>query len=301
MKLNTVKYVLAAYAVLMAAAGCRSQYEIMLNSADVDAKYMYANQLMELKKWRKAASMYESLSMQTSGTERDDTVRYYWAYCNYKDRDITTAEANFTSFLELYPMGAFSAEAKFLKLDCLFRSTYRYELDQNPTRVCIAAISEYVFAENPDSLHLAVCTQMLDELTERLNKKAFSGAYLYYKMEDYIAARVAFKNILKDNAETPYREDILYYIAKSAYKYAQNSVASKQQERYMDFADEYFNFVSELPESAYRKDLDQCYARATKVIGDKNAIPTDKEVKKESRKDKKLERQYDRRRKDIKI
>lgn len=301
MSSGRVIFFLTVMLVAAMASSCRSQYETMLSSADVDSKYAYAMELMELKKYHKSASMFESLSMQTSGTDRDDTVRYYWAYSNYKDRDYVTAEANFGSFLELYPMCPFSAEAKFLKLDCMFRATYRYELDQNPTRACVAAISEYMVEEHPDSLHMSVCNKMLDDLLGRLDKKAFAGAYLYYKMEDYIAAKVAFKNVLKDNAETPYREDILYYIAKSSYRYAQLSVRSKQKERYLEFVDEYFNFVGEFSESQYRRDLDNSYAKASKVIGENRLPDSEKELKKEARSDKKLERQYQKKRRDIKI
>ena len=108
------------------------------------------------------------------------------------------------------------------------------------------------------------CKDMLEELNARLDKKAFEAAKLYYKMEDYLASRVAFKNVLKDDADNIYREDILYYIAMSSYKYASLSVQSKQRERYLTFVDDYLNFVGELPDSHYRKELDALYAKVQK-------------------------------------
>ena len=108
---------------------------------------------------------------------------------------------------------------------------------------------------------------MLDELGERLDRKAYENAKLYYKMEDYLASRVAFRNVLKDDAENIYREDILYYIAMSSYKYATMSVHEKQKERYLTFIDDYFNFVGELPDSHYRKELDEIYAKVQKTLG----------------------------------
>ena len=108
---------------------------------------------------------------------------------------------------------------------------------------------------------------MLDDLNKRLDTKAYEGARLYYKMEDYIASRVALRNVLKDNSENIYREDILYYIAMSSYKYAQLSVRAKQKERYLTFIDDYLNFIGELPDSPYRKELDVLYKRAQKALG----------------------------------
>ena len=108
---------------------------------------------------------------------------------------------------------------------------------------------------------------MLTDLKERLDRKAYESACLYYKMEDYKASRVAFRNILKENSENVYREDILYYVAMSSYKYAQMSVPSKQKERYMTFIDDYLNFVGEIPESKYSKELKVMYARAQRALG----------------------------------
>ena len=81
-------------------------------------------------------------------------------------------------------------------------------------------------------------------------------------MEDYLASRVAFRNILKDDADNIYREDILYYSAMSSYKYADLSVRSKQKERFLTFMDDYLNFIGEYPESHYRRELDRLYERA---------------------------------------
>ena len=107
-----------------------------------------------------------------------------------------------------------------------------------------------------------------------LDRKAYEGAKLYYKMEDYLAARVAFRNVLKDDSENIYREDILYYIAMSSYNYAHLSVPEKQKERYLTFIDDYFNFIGELPDSHYRRELDSVYRKAQRALG-KNPVETD--------------------------
>jgi outer membrane protein assembly factor BamD len=202
----------------------------------------------------------------TNGTERDDTVRYYWGLSNYNFKDYYTAETNFEQFVESYPRSPFAEDARFLRLDCLYRSTLRYELDQTPTYKAINAISEYML-EYPKSGNMLVCRDMLTDLNERLDKKAYESAKLYYKMEEYLSARVAFKNVLKDDADNIYREDILYYIAMSSYKYASLSIQAKQKERYLAFVDDYLNFIGEIPESHYRRELDAVYARAQKALG----------------------------------
>ena len=272
-----LRNLLIALLALMTLGSCKSQFELLLNSNDVDAKYDAAFEYFNNKKYSKAASLFESLSVLTNGTEKDDTVRYYWGLSNYKFKDYYTAETNFEQFLTSYPRSPFASEATYLRLDCLYRQTLRYELDQTPTYKAINEISAYIL-EYPSNTHMQECRDMLIELNERLDRKAYENAKLYYKMEDYLASRVAFKNVLKDDAENIYREDILYYIAMSSYKYAHESVPAKQKERYLSFVDDYLNFIGELPESNYRKELDVVYNRAQRALGRHGAVAEDEEM-----------------------
>jgi len=284
MKLRNL--ILAAMA-LVALSSCKSQYEMLLNSNDADLKYEAAFAYFNEGKYSKAGSLFESLSVLTSGTERDDTVRYYWGLSNYKFKDYYTAETNFSNFIESYPRSPFTSEARYLRLDCLYRTTLRYELDQAPTYKAITEISEYII-DFPKTPHLQTCRDMLKELNDRLDKKAYEAAKLYYKMEDYKASRVALRNVLKDDADNIYREDILYYIAMSSYNYAHLSVPEKQKERYLTFVDDYLNLIGEIPESHYRKELDNVYRKVQKALGKDVAIEdenmTERDFEKERRK-----------------
>ena len=264
---------------LIVLASCKGEYEALLASGDADAKYKAAFKYFEAKKYNKAAQLFESLSVMSSGTERDDTVQYYWALSNYRFKDYYTAETNFTHHIENFPLSPFTEESRFLRIDCLFRSTLRYELDQSRTYSAIGAIEQYMNDYGTHNTRKTECEEMLAELNGRLDRKAYEAARLYYKMEDYKASRVAFRNVLKDKAENIYREDILYYIAMSSYRYANLSVRSKQKERYMTFVDDYLNFIGEVPESAYRRELDIMYKRALKALGRYSGTDAELEAK----------------------
>lgn len=272
MKMMRKIAVILSLSFLLLISSCKGQFDALLESNDIDLKYKSAFEYFELKKYSKAASLFESLKLAVNGTLQDDTVNYYTAYSYYKYGDLKSAESGFETFIYSFPRSPFIEKARFQYIDCLFEQTLRYELDQTPTYKALTSITEYM-VDHPQSEYFEKCAEMVDVLEERLERKEYEGAKLYYTTEDYKAAHYALKNVLKDNAENRYREDVSYYIVMSSYKYAFNSVFDKQKERYMSFTDDYYNFVSEYPDSPYRKELDNLFNKVQIIL--KKADTTD--------------------------
>ncbi len=260
MKKSTLISALGVLLLFAGLSACKSQYDMMLESNDVDAKYKAAFDYFNSGKYNRSAALFESLALLTNGTERYDTVMYYWGLSNYSYKDYYTAETNFQQYLNYFPQGDFAEMAEFLRIDCLYRATLRYELDQTATYTAITAIGEYLTA-HPEGANADICRHRMEELGERLDRKAYENAKIYYRMEDYLAARVALRNVLKDDADNVFREEILYYTAMASYKYADMSVPAKKKERFLVFQDDYLNFIGEYPESSHRKELDGLYNR----------------------------------------
>jgi len=246
-------------------ASCKSQYDILLSSNDIKLKYDGAFGYFDKGKYSKAANLFDQLQLPTQGTPQEDTVRYYLGLSNYNSGDYPIAEANFDSFITIFGRSPFTEEAKYLRLECLYRSTYRYTLDQIPTHKTLGAIDIFV-REHPQNSNMERIILMKVDLLERLDRKSYESAKLYYTIEDYIAAVTALKNALRDNAENQYREDILYYTVMSYYKYADSSLPARQRERFVNVIDEYYNFISEYPESLHRPELDKLFQRAQTYI-----------------------------------
>ena len=252
-------------------------------------KYKTAFELFEQGKYSKSAALFESLKLAVKGTLQDDTVQFYTGLSQYRFGDMSVAESCFESFIDIFPRSPFAEQARYLYIDCLYYQTLRYELDPMPTHKALIVINQYML-ENPGSQYYDECKKMVVDLEERLDKKAFEAAKLYYTIEDFKAARYALKNVLKEDADNIYREDIEYYTALSAYKYAFNSIEEKQTERYMNFTDDYYNFVGEYPQSKYRKELDHLFNKAQSFL--KKGEIVKKETKRDKIKEEKDNRDY---------
>ena len=112
---------------------CKSYYDIVLKSNDIDFKYKAAHEYFNNGKYKKAADIFDNLNLLVQGLPQEDTVNYYHGLSNYKYGDYTAAETILAKFIEVYPRSVFTTEAKYLRIKCLFDETLRYELDQTPT------------------------------------------------------------------------------------------------------------------------------------------------------------------------
>ena len=269
--MKKIKVTAVLFLLVFALSACKSYYESLFRTQDLEERFRGAMYFYNNGKFRKAASLFESMLFLSQGTDKEDSVQFYNAMSNYRYGDYITAEANFNKFLEVFPRSAMSEEAKFLRIKCLYEGTYRWELDQVPTQKAMATIAEFMY-DNPSSEYYDVCKAMMDEFGERLDRKAYESAKLYYTMKDYKSSHYAFKTVLRDNSDNRYREEILYYTAMSSYKYAFNSIREKQKERYMTFIDDYYNFIGEYPRVSERKELDQMFIRAQKYVGLKGGL-----------------------------
>ena len=106
-----------------------------------------------------------------------------------------------------------------------------FRLDQTYSTKAIEEFENFVNSY-PQSERVKECNRLIDELRLKLEHKTFTEGQLYYDVSQYQAAITVFENLLKDFPETSNAEQVRYFIAKSAYRMASNSVFTRQEERY---------------------------------------------------------------------
>ena len=117
----------------------------------------------------------------------------------------------------------------------------------------------------PNSTRLEECNKLLDEMRSKLELKAFENAKLYYFLQDYKAAVVAFGNVIKDFPDSKYREEMMYLTLKCNYLLAVNSIETKKEERIKATLDSYTKFIDAFPNSNELKPAESIYDSAMKM------------------------------------
>lgn len=142
----------------------------------------------------------------------------------------------------------------YMSAYCQYLFSPEYSLDQTMSLDAVQQL-QYFIDRYPTSSRIPDCNKLIDEIRAKLETKAFEIAKLYYKTESYQAAVVAFKNLLREFPDTQYREEAYYYIVKSSYQYALQSVESKKVLRLNMSIDAYNAFMAIFPDSKYQKEV----------------------------------------------
>ncbi len=223
------KYLIITLA-FFALSACNRQQDLALKSADKDYILKVATEKFEKKKWKEALALYERLSNLVAGTDDAPNVVYNSAYANYYDKNYKLAGHQFKNFSVTFPQDKRAEEAAYMSALCYYEGSMDYNLDQTSTDLAINEMQNFL-NNYPDSERSKNIDQLIDELTYKLEFKAYENAKQYYKMADYKASSTAFENVLDDFPSTKLRSKIYDYMLKSKYELAVNSIYALKKDR----------------------------------------------------------------------
>lgn len=235
------------------------EYSKLLKGNDYDLKYKKAFEYYDLKKYDKALQLFEQIMPVYKGMEKGEKVMYYYTMCNYLVKDYYTAGYYFRKFSQTYPHSEFNESAMYLGAYCYYLDSPKSSLDQESTNLAINEF-ELFLSKYPETQKKDTCNILLDALRLKLQTKSYDNAYLYYKLGYYRAANISLKNSLKDYPDSPFKEEILYYTAKSAYLFADKSVDEKKSERFINAQGDLADYAKAYPSGKYIKDVNKMTA-----------------------------------------
>jgi outer membrane protein assembly factor BamD len=216
--------------------------------------------------YEKASYLFEELRGAYRGTERAKTMLYHFAYCKYHTNLFSIAAYYFEEYVKQYPTDALTSECSYMIAYCFYLESAPYNLDQSANR---KAMSQFQLFVNNYPYHEKVeeSNRLMTDLRERLARKEFEEAKLYYKVENYKAAVTALSAMIQTYPDSRYREEAQFLLFKSAVFLGDYSIADKQKNRYLDAIELYQRFVDKYPSSVYVKEAEEYYLKAKKSLG----------------------------------
>jgi outer membrane protein assembly factor BamD len=255
--------------ILMLVSSC-GEYEKLLKSTDIDLKKAKAKEYYDDGQYVKATELFTQILPRFRATEEAEELNWMNAQSYYGMKDYIMAGSYYKNFIEQFPFGKYAEEANFMAAMCDYKLAPRAELDQANTGSALEGFKIFV-NRYPGSPKVEESKKLMKELEEKLVKKSYLSAKLYYDMKQYKAAVVALNNSLKEYTESQYREEMMYLKLSSLFLYAEFSMANKQKERYQNTLDDYYSFMEEFPKSEYSNEVNNIFEKTNKYL--KAGIP----------------------------
>ncbi|WP_407482350.1 outer membrane protein assembly factor BamD [Elizabethkingia meningoseptica] len=212
---KTLTFIILALIVV----SCNKEFDNAMKSADKDVILKAADKYYEKKNWKQALALYDRLPNLLAGTDELADMSFKQAYANYYDRSYKLAGHQFKSFTVNNPRDPRREEAAYMSAICYYQDSRDYNLDQESTVSAINELQEFLNTY-PGSERSKNISKLVDELSYKLEFKAFENARQYYKMAEYKAADITFENVLEDYPSTKLRPQIYNYMMRSKEKLA---------------------------------------------------------------------------------
>jgi outer membrane protein assembly factor BamD len=231
-------------------------YQRVLKSSDLSYKERMGRKYYDKGQYAKAMPIFDELLTLYRGSPRSEEIYYLFAKTHFGMNDYILAGYHFKNFIRTFPNSRFEEESYYMVGYCYYLEAPEYSLDQSYTYKAINELQLFVNT-HPQSKYVENANQLMRELRQRLEIKAYKVAMQYYHMEQYQSASVAFDNLLNDFPDTQYREEVMYYHLDAAYRLARNSVEEKKTQRYREAKTSYDLLTEIFPDSQYRKQAER--------------------------------------------
>lgn len=251
--------------------GC-SEFEKLRKSTDLQKKVKAAFDYYEQKRYSRADILFEEVLPLLQGAPEAEKGTFYHAYCKYHLGDYILSKYQFQKFYETYARSQYAEEAMYMNAVSLYADSPNYNLDQTSTIDAIAALQNFINTY-PTSKYAEESTKLITELRIKMEKKAFESAMLYARTGNHKAALVAFTNFQRGFPDSDYNEEIDFRKVESAYSLAQQSIESKQKERYREAVTLYETFLDTYPQSKFLRRAEAYYEKSLNAIGGANKTP----------------------------
>ncbi len=250
---------------LLGSMACKSEFEKIRASADPDTLYKKAFEYYEQEDYYKAQTLFELVINNLRGKVEAEKVYFYYANTHYQLRKYILASYYFKNFSSTFPNSEYREEADFMSAYANYKMSPTYRLDQTYTQKAIEGFQ--LFANTyPESKRVSEVNTLIDEMRNKLEKKAYAQAELYYDLQEYQSATHSFETMLRDFPDTKEAEKIRYMIVKSSYELAVKSVYEKQVERHEEVIKNAELFIDKYRKSDYAKEVRDFKKNSSRII-----------------------------------
>jgi outer membrane protein assembly factor BamD len=210
------KIVFLPVIILLIAAGCGGMK--MKTYPTAEEQYREAHKEFQKKHYLKAIDGFQKVIYNFSGSSMVDSAQYFLAMSYYQQEDYFLAASEFERLVNTYPGSPFVDDGQYMAGLCYYKSSPgNYGLDQDDLVRAIRILEDFV-TDNPESELVVDARASIEEAYERLAKKRYENARMYFKLGYLDAAEIYFQAVIDEHTNSEWAARALYYKGEIKYK-----------------------------------------------------------------------------------
>jgi len=265
MKKALINWLVFGVLIILSTTACKTEYERVRTSGDVATIFTKSYEYYNEGRYIKAQGLFELIIPTYRGKKELEDIYFKYADTYFQDRQFLLSAYYFKNFSTTFPNSEMREEAEFMSAFSNYQLSPNPKLEQTSTQKAIDDFQLFINTY-PESKRVADANQLIDELRIKMEQKALNEAELYFDLRQYQASVLSGENILKEYPETKNGEYIRYLLVKATYNLAENSVITKQQERYESVKKYAEDFKKKYKKSQYREEVTSMQKKSLRKI-----------------------------------
>lgn len=270
---STMRYLSIALLSLIVLTGACRNKDLIRPGDPLNVAYDKSLALYEAGKYDDAAYGFDLVTRMGRGTNFSKDAQFYLAESYYNDNQYILAASEYQRFISYYPRDEKRQEVEYKLAMCYYQQSPRYRLDQTPTRRAIE-LFQLFNTKYPDSELVVESAERIDELRNKLARKAYEAGEFYLRTDRYLASTIYFDQVIDQYPESIWAERALLKQIETYIVYADNSIESKQAERYNNAISNYEKYLQLFPQSNNRAEAEALYLEAVDKLADVDPTAT---------------------------
>jgi len=200
---NRMQYAMLSLVVFALLAGGCGSSEQATSQMTADERFAQAKELFDKRDYLEAINEFTVITLQYQGSAHAADAQFYLGECRFERGEFLLASFEYGIVKRNYPASPRVADAQFKLALSYYELSPRSSLDPQYTRKAIDEFQQFVeyYPTNP---LVKDADEKIKELTNRLAKKQYETARLYYTMEYYKAALVYYDDVIDRFHDTEY-------------------------------------------------------------------------------------------------
>ena len=195
-----VTILLCTFLIITGCAGKKGVQNI-----DYELEFEKGKKALSKKKYIRAQNHFNTVVIGASHTELGDDALFFLGESHYLTKEYLLAIAEYDRLIRRMPFSPYVERTRYRICQAYLIMSPKFFNDQTYSEKALEKLQEFI-DDYPNSDNRLKAQEDILILREKLSQKAYESGVLYMKMEEYSAAILAFKQVIKLYYDTDFIE-----------------------------------------------------------------------------------------------